>query len=107
MVYYCDYPDRDILERACALIDALTFGRIREEGYENLSSFQRENIRLAALAQCKAMEGGEVTLPLGVKSFSLEDYTVSFGENGGGIYSYIDKSAYIYLMQTGLMCRKL
>ena len=101
MVYYCEYEDERILSAATALIDMLTFNRITERGFENLTPFQRERISLACLRQCEyfAETGFDVQ---NIRSIAVEDFRLEYGKTGK--IPELCEYSYALLCQTGLMC---
>ncbi len=97
---YCEWEDERTLALAEAKIDELTFDRIKERGYEELTDFQKELVRLACLLQCQYIEEGCE----GISKIEVEDFSVTLKEGGECGTS---PEVISLLKQTGLMCRAI
>ena len=112
MTYYYDCGNEEINIATTALIDRLTFNRITDKGFQNLTPFQQERITLAAKCQCnyiiEKQQNGEIG---DVASMSVEDFSVSFNneaEEKNKVVPYATSpTCYNLLVQTGLMARCL
>lgn len=113
LYYEGDNPEINIA--VTAKIDDLTFNRIVDKGFENLTAFQQERITLAAEAQYNyfVTNGIDNTVSTDdISSISVEDFSVSL--NASSEKSSADNKpyntssvTYELLKQTGLMCRAL
>lgn len=98
------------LSRASREIDTLTFNRIVERGYENLTDFQREI--LTEVTCCLAGWEWEHSdlLDSPFSGYSINGVSAQFG-TGESVTSqdgiFIPKRLYGLLEQTGLCCRRL
>ena len=96
------------LKSASRNIDTLTFNRIVEVGFENLTEFQQNIIKevICSLADFK-FENKDV-LDSVFSSYSINGVSANL-DNGGNIKVIkgvaIPKNLYGYLEQTGLTCR--
>lgn len=121
------YADRDYYERvsgeietddlekrllnASRHIDTLTFNRIVAIGYENLTEFQKDVIRLVVCNQVDFEAENESLINSVLSSYSING--VSMGINAGGWNVTVQDGVimradnYAMLEQTGLCCRRL
>lgn len=101
-------PDDDIereLARASSDIDSMTYNRIVARGFDNLSSFQQEQVRKATCAQAEFLNQYGELADLPLKSFSAGSISMSLGEEVNGVMA--SKAALRYLNSTGLTSRRL
>lgn len=111
------YPNTPLQEReiAAALaesstdVDSLTFNRIREVEFENLTEFQREKVSEAVVLQANFRTENAELLQSPLSSYSINGVSMSFG--GKNLATCGDvlttRSVTAALAQTGLMCRRL
>lgn len=111
------YPNAPLQEReiAAALaesstdVDSLTFNRIREVGFENLTEFQKEKVSESVLLQANFRTENAELLQSPLSSYSINGVSMSFG--GKSLVTCGDvlttRSVTAALAQTGLMCRRL
>lgn len=99
-----------MLSSASRHIDTLTFNRIVEIGFDNLTEFQQEIISEAICSLADFEYENQDLLSSPFTSYSINGVSASFGEawnveiqNGIAI----PKSVYALLSQTGLTCRRL
>lgn len=95
------------LSQASDHIDSLTYNRIPAIGFENLTSFQQENIKKAVCRQADFIYqyGDYLNMPIG--GYSAGSVSLSFKavEGGGGIKTSDD--VINLLKSTGLTSRRL
>lgn len=94
------------LVHASDQIDSMTYNRIRAVGFESLTSYQQERVKLAVCAQADFYKeyGGLVDVPL--HGFSAGKISLSFaGERINGIAT--SRTVSSYLSQSGLSDRRL
>ena len=86
-------------------IDEATFNRIKGRGFENLTAFQQERIKLAACYQADYIHENGYD-GSGVQSYSVLDISVTV-KDSGKVYESLGMSpvAYALLQQTGLTGR--
>jgi hypothetical protein len=115
MFYYYDCGNEEINIATTALIDRLTFNRITDIGFNNLTNFQKERVQLAAKAQCSYYEKNGIDNTVNeenIASIQVEDFHVSLN-NSSEKSSNQSKPAntssvcYNLLVETGLCCRAL
>ncbi len=99
------------LRQASRDIDTLTFGRIREAGFENLSEFQQEIIQECCCQMADfAYENADVLDSL-LSSYAINGVNLTFGGSSASVETVngicIPKSTYRNLCQTGLCCHSL
>lgn len=111
------YPNTPLQEReiAAALaesstdVDSLTFNRIREVEFENLTEFQREKVSEAVVLQANFRTENAELLQSPLSSYSINGVSMSFGGKSlvtcGDVLTTWSVTA--ALAQTGLMCRRL
>lgn len=111
------YPNTPLQEReiAAALaesstdVDSMTFNRIREVGFENLTEFQKEKVCEAVVLQANFRTENAELLQSPISSYSINGVSMSFG--GKNLVTCGDvlttRSVTAALAQTGLMCRRL
>ena len=92
-------------------IDTLTFNRIVARGFENLTEFQKDVIRLVVCRQADFEAENESLINSVLSSYSING--VSIGINAGGWNVTVQDGVimradnYAMLEQTGLCCRRL
>lgn len=115
MTYYYDCGNEEVNIATTALIDRLTFNRITDKGFDNLTAFQKERITKAAQLQSAYYIQNGIdtnTSEDNIASISVEDFSVSYNANSIDT-SYANKpyktssAAYNLLVQTGLCCRAI
>lgn len=110
--YYGTELDDDIVEKYLKLasndIDALTFNRIRDVEFDNLTDFQQNTIKdvICRLAEFKFLN--KELLDNFLSSYSINGVTMNFEKSWnvkiiGEVV--ITKNLYSLLEQTGLTCR--
>jgi len=97
------------LKRACRNIDSLTFNRIVEKGFENLSEFQQELIKEAVVLHMDFCYENAELLESPLSAYSINGVSMSFDKSKvvelGGVTT--SSETYSLLMQTGLCYRGL
>ena len=99
------------LQTASRHIDTLTFNRIVARGFENLTEFQKDVIRLVVCRQADFEAENESLINSVLSSYSING--VSMGINAGGWNVTVQDGVimkadnYAMLEQTGLCCRRL
>ena len=97
------------LKRACRDIDSLTFNRIVEKGFENLSEFQQELIKEAVVLHMDFCYENAELLESPLSAYSINGVSMSFDKSKvvelGGVTT--SSETYSLLMQTGLCYRGL
>lgn len=93
------------LAMACERIDTATFNRIPAIGFDRLTPFQQEKIKLAACLQADFMyENGPE--PIAAQSYSVLDISVTVGTaNTEAARAGMASLVYECLKKTGLCCR--
>lgn len=92
-------------------IDTLTFNRIVARGFENLTEFQKDVIRLVVCKQADFEAENESLINSVLSSYSING--VSMGINAGGWNVTVQDGVimkadnYAMLERTGLCCRRL
>jgi len=95
----------ELLDMASNKIDELTFNRIIEIGFDNLTDFQKSKIESATILQAQYYEDyGQDAEMLG--GFSLPGISMSL-KDGANTPSGVSPAAYGLLKQTGLMSRRI
>lgn len=93
---------QELLELASSKIDALTFNRIVDTGFDNLTAFQKDKVQKATLLQAKYYEDyGTDTDAL--SGFSVGGLSMSF--SGSSAPVGVSPTAFMMLKQTGLTSR--
>ena len=106
-------PDNSIdkfLRQASRHIDSLTYNRIVDQGFSNLTQFQQDIIRevccLQAEFECENADELETIL----SSYSIHGVSAQFGSSWN-VYTAngvaMKRDVYALLCQTGLCCRLL
>jgi len=107
-VYKSECLDGDVkgrLEAASVLIDALTHNRIQAAGFDNLTAFQKAQVKKACCLIADHMAQAGAAMGNDIDTFALQDMRVRMRRRrmrpweaaGCGLW------AWITLMQTGLM----
>lgn len=98
-----DSLSTELLELASSKVDELTFNRIVETGFDNLSEFQQDKVTKATLAQAQHYEdyGTDVA---SLSGFNVSGLSMSFKDNGP-VPSGVSPIAFSHLSQSGLMYR--
>ena len=87
-------------------IDELTFGRIRQKGFENLTEFQQEMVSGAVCAQADHIAENGFDDGQSVESYSVLDISVSVGDSKSESGRLgVSALALSLLRQSGLMER--
>lgn len=98
------------LSRASDQIDSLTYNRIVARGFDNLTSFQQENVKKAVCLQADFMHQYGDMLSAPMTGFGAGSISWSFGESGfvqgaGGVRT--SQEVMGLLLPTGLANRGL
>lgn len=115
MYLYYEGSDPEINIAVTTRINDLTFNRIVDKGFNNLTAFQKECITEAAKAQYSYFETNGIDNTIStddISSISVEDFSVSLNtsiEKSSADNKPYNTSSVCYqlLKQTGLMCRML
>lgn len=94
------------LNFATEKIDTATFNRIPAVGFENLTPFQQDKIKMACCLCADYLHENGLE-PVAVQSYSVMDISVSVGTSGAAVQLGIPSMAYDLLQKTGLCCRVL
>lgn len=106
-----DIPLEDLqhaLRRASRHIDALTYNRINDLGFDHLTRFQQELIKEVVCQQADFEAENEEQINMILSSYSINGVSATFGSSWN---VYADKGiamrrdVYATLCQTGLCCR--
>lgn len=110
-------PDSTITEqqynalenRAESDIDTLTFNRITAIGFNNLTAFQRDKVRLALSQQTAFVFDNAELLDSPLSSYSISGVSMSFDSSKVINYCGVTTTRQVYntLLQTGLCYRGL
>ena len=97
------------LKRACRDIDSLTFNRIVEKGFENLTEFQQELVKEAVKLHADFCYDNAELLDSPLASYAINGVSMSFDKSKIVTIGGVTTSSEVYglLMQTGLCCRSL
>ncbi|WP_296117624.1 hypothetical protein [uncultured Eubacterium sp.] len=114
-VYYeCQEGDNlspDAVLTASRHIDFLTFNRIVDRGYENLTPFQKEIISQVCKKQAVFEEENKDMLESILSSYSINGVSMGIDQNGWNVFVQngvvMQRSTYELLKQTGLCSRSL
>lgn len=95
-----------LYDHAISKINKLTFNRIVAKGFNNLTTFQQEKIRLALLYQIEYLEENGLEED-NVSSYSVLDISINKDNSKETEASKLHMSslAYDYLQETGLCTR--
>lgn len=101
----------DAIITASRHIDSLTFNRIVQKGYENLTPFQKEILSQVCRQQAVFEEENRDMLESILSSYSLNGVSMGIDQNGWNVFVQngvvMQHSVYELLKQTGLCCRSL
>ena len=97
------------LKRACRDIDSLTFNRIVEKGFENLTEFQQELVKEAVKLHADFCYENAELLESSLSSYAINGVSMSFDRSRTVTVDGITTSSRVYdrLIQTGLCYRGL
>lgn len=108
-----EIPDKELpgrLRQASRHIDSLTFNRIVERGFSNLTPFQQGIIQEVACLLTDFEYENEDEISTILSSYSINGVSVQFG-SAWNVYAEmgvaIRRDTYALLCQTGLCCRLL
>ena len=110
------YPDgpeasEQILRQVSRHIDSLTFNRIVEAGFANLTEFQQELIKEVAARQTAFEVENADLISSVLSSYSINGVSMNFGGDSWNVFTEagvaMQRDVYSLLMQTGLCCRVL
>lgn len=96
--------------RASRDIDTLTFNRIVERGFENLTDFQREVVTEVTCCLAGWERANSDLLDSPLSGYSINGVSAQFGAAAGVTVQdgvIIPRHLYRLLEQTGLCCRRL
>ena len=101
-----EHNRRKRLEYASDCVDILTFGRIRDKGFDNLTEFQKNTV-LDVCCQLAEWQAENEELVSGtLKAYSLNGASVQFDINGSAVMRQsgvvMPRMLYNRLMMTGL-----
>ena len=96
------------LMKASRNVDTLTFNRIVEQGFDNLTEFQQEIIKQVVCEQAEFLYENADAIASVLDSYSINGVSMRFGTGfnvimEGGLP--IQSTVYSLLEQTGLCCR--
>ena len=98
------------LRQASRHIDSLTYNRIVEAGFSNLTAFQQELIKEVVCRQAVFEAENADAISSVLSSYSINGVSMDFGDSWN---VFVDKGVamrrdvYALLNQTGLCCRRL
>ncbi|SDY13288.1 hypothetical protein [Eubacterium barkeri] len=97
------------LDRASDQVDVLTFNRIVGRGFDNLTDFQQEQVKIAVCAHADFTEEYGTYFNSPLSGYSAGSLSVSFNSDAVVNYNGVQTSreAYGYLQKTGLVARRL
>lgn len=100
-----DTLSSELLELASSKIDELTYNRIVDTGFDNLTTFQKAKIERATLLQAQYYDdyGTDVEM---IGGFGLPGISMSI-KSSPGTPPGVSPAACMYLKQTGLMSRRI
>lgn len=97
-----------LLDESSDQVDRLTYGRIRRNGFNNLTEYQQEQIKKAVCYQAEFINNYGDYLNTPLNGFSIGDVNLSFSEKNQGAGGIVaDRKALDCLFQTGLTSRRL
>lgn len=94
------------LNFATEKINTATFNRIVAMGFDNLTQYQQDKIKLACCLCADYLHENGLD-PMAVQSYSVMDISVTVGTNGEAARLGMPSMAYDLLQMTGLCCRVL
>ena len=90
-------------------IDTLTFNRIRSIGYENLTDYQKEILKIVCERQAKFRFDNSEIFESNFKSYRIGDVSMTLDLDNSNLVSYngikMEKGTYELLRTTGLCSR--
>jgi len=94
-----------LIERACGIVDGLTYGRVRAKGLEGLTGFQADGVRRACVLIVDHLAGVEREGVADVVAYSLHGMRVQMAQRRIRPWQEANcgKEAWGVLTQTGLM----
>lgn len=96
------------LKQASRDVDVLTFNRIQEKGFDNLTEYQQELIKEVCCEHASFLVENEDMLKTYLSGYAINGVSMNFG-GSNNLYSSqgvtMDKSLYQRLCSTGLCCR--
>lgn len=99
------------LEKSCRHIDTLTYNRIVAKGFENLSEYQQNVIKVCACEMADFENDNYSLINSLVNSYSINGASISFNGDSANCKIVngvvVQKDTYSFLENTGLTCRKL
>lgn len=104
-------PDEELpvwLRQASRHVDSLTFNRIADRGFQNLTPFQKETVQevVCLQAEFECENADEISSVL--SSYSINGVSAQFG-NSWNVFTdkgiAMERSVYSLLSQTGFCCR--
>ena len=111
------YPESDTSEeqfesiemRAESDVDTLTFNRITEKGFENLTDFQKERIKHSMALQISFIHDNSELIDSPLSAYSISGVSMSFDKSKVITLCGVTTTNQVYnsLMQTGLCYRGL
>lgn len=108
--YNGDIPADELekcLKSASRAVDSLTFNRIVQKGFENLTPFQQELVKEAVRLHADFTYNNAELLESPLSSYSISGVSMSFDSSGTVKIGSVITSSEVYglLMQTGLCYR--
>lgn len=98
------------LKQASRDIDVLTFNRILEKGFDNLTEYQQELIKEVCCEHTSFLIDNEELLKTYVSAYAINGVSMNFG-GFNNVYAsqgvIMDKVLYQRLCLTGLCCRSI
>ncbi len=97
-----------VLRQASRHIDSLTYNRIREQGFENLTGFQQEVVREVVCQQADFEYENADEISTILSSYSINGVSAQFGSSWNVFADKgvaMKRDVYALLSQTGLCCR--
>lgn len=111
-IYEGEIPDEKVMDSlyiASRHIDSLTFNRIIEKGYDNLTEFQKEMLALVCKNQADFEYENEDIIQSIFSSYGINGVSMGLNQNGWNVFIQngvvMQRSTYDLLKQTGLCCR--
>ena len=95
--------------RAESDVDTLTFNRITEKGFENLTDFQKERIKHSMALQISFIHDNSELIDSPLSAYSISGVSMSFDKSKVITLCGVTTTNQVYnsLMQTGLCYRGL
>lgn len=110
--YTGEIPEEQVesfLRKACRAVDSLTFNRIAEKGFDNLTEFQQKLIKEAIALHADFCYNNAELLESPLSSYSISGVSMSFDRSKVVSVGSVTTTSEVYglLMQTGLCYRGL